>query len=122
MASSYKVEPKHWTLIAALALAAYACYALIAPYVGSIVLAFIVSLLFFPLHEKIEGRLSKHPNIAASLSCVLLTVIVIIPLIFVAAAILQQGIHFFTNAYTWLTHGGAKEIVSMPIVQSSLST
>ncbi|MEZ9524781.1 AI-2E family transporter [Enterovibrio norvegicus] len=122
MASSYKVEPKHWTLIAALALAAYACYALIAPYVGSIVLAFIVSLLFFPLHEKIEGRFSKHPNIAASLSCVLLTVIVIIPLIFVAAAILQQGIHFFTNAYTWLTHGGAKEIVSMPIVQSSLST
>ncbi|MDD1784228.1 AI-2E family transporter [Enterovibrio sp. ZSDZ35] len=120
MASSFKVEPRHWTLIGALALAAYACYALIAPYMGSIVLAFIVSLLFFPVHDRIEHRLKSHPNIAAALSCTLLTVIIIIPMIFVAIAILRQGITFFTGAYEWLSAGGAKEIISMPIVQSTL--
>nr|WP_255555646.1 AI-2E family transporter [Enterovibrio paralichthyis] len=107
-------------MIAALGLAAYACYVLIAPYVGSIVLAFIVSLLFFPLHERIDNKLKSHPNIAATLSCTLLTVMIIIPMIFVAAAILRQGITFFTSAYEWLTSGGAKQILSDPSVQEAL--
>ncbi|EOD78499.1 permease [Grimontia sp. AD028] len=119
--ASFKAEPRHWTLIGALLLAAYACYMLIAPYMGSIVLAFIVSLLFFPLHEKIENRLPSHPNVAAALSCTLLTVMIIIPLIFVAAAILSQGVTFFTGAYEWLTQGGAKEILAAPLVKSGLA-
>ncbi|WP_281545624.1 AI-2E family transporter [Grimontia sp. SpTr1] len=119
--ASFKAEPRHWTLIGALLLAAYACYMLIAPYMGSIVLAFIVSLLFFPLHEKIENRLPSHPNVAAALSCTLLTVMIIIPLIFVAAAILSQGVTFFTGAYEWLTQGGAKEILAAPFVKSGLA-
>nr|WP_205743975.1 AI-2E family transporter [Grimontia sedimenti] len=108
-------------MIGALLLAAYACYMLIAPYMGSIVLAFIVSLLFFPLHEKIENKLPSHPNVAAALSCTLLTVMIIIPLIFVAAAILSQGVTFFTGAYEWLTQGGAKEILAAPLVKSGLA-
>ncbi|NGN99522.1 AI-2E family transporter [Grimontia sp. S25] len=119
--ASFKAEPRHWTLIGALLLAAYACYMLIAPYMGSIVLAFIVSLLFFPLHEKIENKLPSHPNVAAALSCTLLTVMIIIPLIFVAAAILSQGVTFFTGAYEWLTQGGAKEILAAPLVKSGLA-
>ncbi|USH02047.1 AI-2E family transporter [Grimontia kaedaensis] len=119
--ASFKAEPRHWTLIGALLLAAYACYMLIAPYIGSIVLAFIVSLLFFPLHEKIENKLPSHPNVAAALSCTLLTVIIIIPMIFVAAAILSQGVTFFTGAYEWLTQGGAKEILAAPIVKTGLA-
>lgn len=120
MASNFKAEPRHWTLIGCLAIAAYACYVLIAPYVGSIVLAFIVSLLFFPLHDKIDHKLKSHPNLAAALSCILLTFIIIIPMTFVAAAILKQGVTFFTGAYDWLTHGGAKEILGSPTVQSGL--
>ncbi|CZF79218.1 AI-2E family transporter [Grimontia marina] len=119
--ASFKAEPRHWTLIGALLLAAYACYMLIAPYLGSIVLAFIVSLLFFPLHEKIENKLPSYPNVASALSCTLLTVIIIIPMIFVAAAILSQGVTFFTGAYEWLTKGGAKEILAAPIMKTGLA-
>lgn len=120
MPSSFKIEPRHWSLIAALGLASYACYGLIAPYMGSIVLAFIVSLIFLPFHHRIERRLSRYPNLAASLSCTLLTVIIIIPTIFVSVAILQQGIAALSNGYEWVTRGGAKEVFDMPIVQSSL--
>ncbi|MDD1794187.1 AI-2E family transporter [Enterovibrio makurazakiensis] len=122
MASSFKIEPRHWTLIGALALAAYACYVLIAPYIGSIVLAFIVSLLFFPLHDRIDHKLKSYPNLSAALSCTILTVMIIIPMIFVIGAILRQGITFFTGAYEWLSAGGAKDILSMPIVQTSLQS
>lgn len=122
MKPSFKAEPRHWTLIAALAIAAYACYVLIAPYLGSIVLAFIVSLLFFPVHDKIDKKLKSYPNLAAALSCILLTVIIIIPLLFVATAILHQGITFFTGAYEWLTSGGAKEITSIPLVEMAIKT
>lgn len=120
MGTSFKAEPRHWTLIAALALAAYACYVLIAPYLGSIVLAFIVSLLFFPVHDRIDNQLKCYPNLAAAFSCILLTVIIIIPLLFVAIAILHQGVTFFSGAYEWLTSGGAKEITNIPIIQTSI--
>ncbi len=120
MASSFKFETKHFTLIAALGFAAYACYLLIAPYLGSIVLAFIVSLLFLPMHERIEKRFTYHPNLAATLSCILLTVIIIIPTIFVSIAILQQGMTAVGNTYNWVTQGGAQEILSAPLVQTAL--
>ena len=122
MGTFFKAEPRHWTLIAALILAVYACYNLIAPYISSIVLAFIVSLLFFPLHEQIELRLKSHKNLAAALSCTLLTVIIIIPLLIVSLAILHQGVSFFGAAYEWVTHGGAKEIMNMPSVQSAIKS
>lgn len=122
MGTSFKAEPRHWTLIAALLVAVYACYNLIAPYLGSIVLAFIVSLLFFPLHEKIESHLKSFPNLSAALSCILLTFIIIIPLVFVVLAILHQGVSFFTGAYEWLTQGGAKEIINMPYVQTAIKS
>lgn len=119
---SFKAEPRHWTLIAALAIASYACYVLIAPYIGSIVLAFIVSLLFFPVHNRINSKLTSHPNIAAALSCILLTVIIIIPMAFVIIAILQQGVSFFNTSYDWLTSGGAKAITTMPFVQNTIES
>ena len=75
---------------------------------------------FFAFHHRIERRLSRYPNLAASLSCTLLTVIIIIPTIFVSVAILQQGIAALSNGYEWVTRGGAKEVFDMPIVQSSL--
>lgn len=121
MATPFKIETKHWTLIAALGIASYACYGLIAPYIGSIVLAFIVSLLVFPIHERIEEQFKSYPNFAATLSCTFLTVIIIIPMLFVIITILHQGISAVGNLYSWLTQGGAKEIIEMPFVQDTLA-
>lgn len=122
MGPNFKLESKHWTLFAALGLALYACYGLIAPYLGAIVLAFIISLLIFPIHQRIDKRLKSKPNLAAALSCTLLTFTIILPMLFVTAAILHQGVSFFAEAYSWLTNGGAKEIFNSPAVQSSIET
>ncbi|RXJ73858.1 AI-2E family transporter [Veronia nyctiphanis] len=121
MASKMKIETRHWTLIVALLIAFYACYTLIEPYVGSIVLAFIVSLLFAPLHGKIKTLLPNKSNLAAALSCLLLTVIIIIPLIVVFAAILNQGLKFFSDSYAWFSSGGAEIILNSPQVTYAIN-
>ncbi|CAM5223350.1 AI-2E family transporter [Alishewanella longhuensis] len=54
MQNKFDVESRHYILIAALLLALYASYLLIAPYVGALILAFVLSLLCFPVHQWIK--------------------------------------------------------------------
>ena len=77
MKQGFKTESRHYVLIAALLLALYASYLLVAPYVGAIVLAFVLSLLCFPVHQYIEQKLPGRPNLVASISCLLLVVVII---------------------------------------------
>lgn len=121
MPDKIKITSSHWVLIAALLAAAYACYLLIEPYINSIVMAFIISLLMFPLHEWIEKKLPKSPNISSLLSCVLLTFIIVIPLLAVFAAIVQQGSVASQGIYYWVTHGGIEEFFQHPWIVKGLS-
>lgn len=118
MATQFKVEPRHWILIFLLFVAGYSCYLLVEPYMGSIVLGFIMSILFLPVHNKLHQWMPKSPNLTSLLSCTLLTIIVLIPLLIVVIAIFNQGVSFFTTSYAWLTNGGAKELIHHPWVTS----
>ncbi|KKD01726.1 MULTISPECIES: AI-2E family transporter [Photobacterium] len=121
MPKPFQVQSRHWMLMAALAVATYASYRLIEPYLGPIVMAFIISLLFYPLHARIENRLGK-PNRSAILSCTILTFIIVIPVLIVFASIVQQGSAFSKDSYAWLTTGGPKEVLSHPYAQTVLHT
>ncbi|WP_422125490.1 AI-2E family transporter [Vibrio coralliilyticus] len=116
-----KITSSHWVLIVALLAAGFACFLLVEPYINSIVMAFIISLLMFPIHEWIENRMPNHRNIASLLSCTLLTVIIVLPLLFVFAAIVQQGSAFSQNVYQWVTHGGIQALFEHPWVVKGLS-
>lgn len=113
------MSSSHWVIMVALLLAAVACYFLVEPYIHSIVLAFILSLLIHPLHEMIEGRMPRHKNIASILSCTLLTVIIVIPLLFVLSAIVQQGMVFSQSLYKWMSNDGFSQLFQHPWVVSS---
>ncbi|BDU36159.1 AI-2E family transporter [Vibrio nigripulchritudo] len=116
-----KLSSSHWVLIMALLVAGYACYLLVQPYINSIILAFIISLLMFPVHEWLENKMPNYKNTASVLSCILLTVIIVLPLLAVFAAIVQQGSGFSQNAYKWITQGGIQEATSHPLVVKGLS-
>lgn len=116
-----KLNSSHWVLIAALLAAGYACFLLIQPYLNPIILAFIMSLLFAPLHNKISEKLPNSPNSAAILSCTALTFIIAIPLFFVFVAIIQQGATFSKDAYHWIIDGGIQTLFQHPIVVKVLS-
>ncbi|WHR50163.1 AI-2E family transporter [Vibrio furnissii] len=121
MPDKLKISSSHWVLIVALLAAAFTCYLLVKPYVNSIVMAFIISLLMFPIHEKFEAKLPSHKNLASLLSCIILTFIIVIPLLFVFGAIVQQGSKFSQNVYQWVTHGGIQTVFNHPWVVKGLS-
>ncbi|AQP36830.1 AI-2E family transporter [Vibrio anguillarum] len=121
MSEKVKITSSHWVLIAALVAAAIACYLLIAPYINSIVMAFIISLLMFPIHEWLERKIPKYKNTASFLSCIILTFIIVIPLLFVFAAIVQQGSVFSQNMYQWVTHGGIQTAFAHPWIVKGLA-
>ncbi|PSW19029.1 AI-2E family transporter [Photobacterium sanctipauli] len=116
MPKPFRVESRHWLLIAALAIAIYASYTLLQPYLGSIVMAFIISLLYYPLHCKIEQKMPKSPNAASVISCTILTFMIVIPLLVVFSSIIHQGTTFSKDSYVWLTSGGVQEVLSHPYV------
>ncbi len=115
-----QITSSHWVLIVALLVAGYACYLLVAPYMNSIIMAFIISLLMFPLHEWLEKKLPGHPNIASLLSCTLLTFIIILPLLAVFAAIIQQGSVTSQNIYHWVSDGGIQDFLQQPWIAKGL--
>ena len=121
MSNKIKITSSHWVLVVALLVAAFACFLLVEPYINSIVMAFIISLLMFPIHQWFEKTLPNHANIASLLSCVVLTFIIVVPLLFVFAAIVQQGSTFSQNLYQWVTHGGIQTIFAHPWVVKVLS-
>lgn len=109
-----------WLIIIALGLVGYACYELIAPYIGMICLAFILSLLSYPLHTKLLAKLNGRENTASLISCTLLTIMILIPLFFVFAAILQQAIEFSKTIYTFASSGQASEVINHPYLKQGL--
>ncbi len=120
MKNKMNVTASHWVLILALLFAAFACFLLVEPYMNSIVMAFILSLLMFPIHEWIENKLPNHKNIVALLSCIVLTFIIVMPLLLVFSAIMQQGSVFSQNLYQWVTGGGIQEVIAHPWVKTAL--
>ena len=117
----FQFKINHWILIFALALAFFGVFILIKPYANSIVMAFILSLLCMPFHQKIEDRLVNKPNTAALLTCFLLTVMILIPFSFIANAIIQQASVFSKSAYEWINLGKAQLLLDHPIVQKVIS-
>lgn len=114
MPEKKQISSSHYVLIAALLAAGYACYLIVQPYVNSIVMAFIISLLMFPIHEWIEKKVPGKANIASLLSCIVLTFIIVIPLLAVFAAIVQQGSVATQEIYHWVSGGGIDDFFKQP--------
>lgn len=96
-------------------------FLLIHPYMNSIIMAFILSLLCLPIHNRIEQKLVNKPNTAALLSCFLLTVMIVIPFGFFANAIVQQAGLFSKTAYEWVNLGKAQLLLDHPFTQKFIS-
>lgn len=116
-----KITASHWVIVIALLVAALFCYLLLEPYIHILVLAFIISLMMYPIHQRIEKRLPEWKNFASLISCTLLTFIIVIPLLFVFSAIAQQGMLFSQSLYSWLNHDGLAQVINHPWVTDAFA-
>src|SRR5215211_4702837 len=77
-------------LVAATALALYVCYRLARPFLPAITWALTLSVVAHPLHKRIAGRVKK-PSLAATLSVIIVAVVVVAPGIFMGRQLVSQA-------------------------------
>lgn len=64
---------------------------LLKPFFGPIFWACAIAVIFYPIQRRMVDRYPNHPNLTALVSLSLCVVIVIIPVLIVAASVVQEG-------------------------------
>ncbi|WP_108651279.1 AI-2E family transporter [Dongshaea marina] len=111
-----KRKPGRVILLLALACSIVASYILISPYLQPIVIALLFGLMAHPLHQRIQDKLGGRANLAATISCLLLTFVILLPLLFVLMAILSQAVVYSTTLLHWVQSGGFDQLLAHPWV------
>lgn len=107
-----------------LALAAGAlvlCYVIVEPFIGPIVSATAMAILFYPLHVRLLHRLPSRPALAASLSLLLMLALIILPLAWVTWTTSSELASAYSSLKTrsaadggwleWITHVASRPLI-----------
>lgn len=79
------------------------------PYLGVAFLAAIITIVFFPIHKRIERILFNKKTISAIVSVILISLLILVPLFIVTILLFQE----VSSLYVYLIpQGHGKEIVS----------
>jgi predicted PurR-regulated permease PerM len=112
----FQLNYAHYFLFALLLLVFIACYQIIKPYLHPIILAIILTIIFSPIHRKIETAMNGKQSLAALISCILLTLVVVLPIMVMLVVLIQQGIQSFHAMYDWIAAGKFSELLKHPIL------
>ncbi|MBN1355985.1 AI-2E family transporter [bacterium] len=112
-----RLTAAHGVLLLLLFTALYFVFRIIQPYLNAIILAVILATVTYPVHNQIEKHLKNRRNLAALISCVLLVLILVIPVILITSALIQQGIQSFNAIQGWLAAGNLEELLKQPPVR-----
>ena len=103
-------------LLIFLAGALYACYWMVKPFLEPIVMAMLIGLLSYPLHERLVSRLHGRKTSASLISCLALLLIILIPTTVLLVAVLKQGIDYSIIVREWATQENVHQFMSLPWV------
>ena len=86
----------------------YVCYLMARPFVGPVLFAAVLAVVFFPLHNRIWHRI-RGPNLAALVSTALVVLIVVIPLVGLGGAVTQEVSAAYSSLSEKSAEGGGWE-------------
>ncbi|MDM8540983.1 AI-2E family transporter [Desulfococcaceae bacterium HSG7] len=109
-----KLSPAHYFLFFILFWLLFACYHILSPYVNTIIFAIILATVFKPIHRKIRKRFGRRENLAAFLSCILLTMVVVLPLTLILISLIRQGTQSFHAISEWIAAGKFNQLMELP--------
>lgn len=110
----------HYFLFILIASALFLCYRMMSAYLDSIIAAVLLSALTNPVYQRICSRYGNS-TVAAGISCLLLTLIILIPLALMSIAIIQQGIRSFTAINQWIRQGNLEALAHLPVIADSIN-
>lgn len=82
----------------------YFCYRLSAPFFPSLAWALALAILFVPLHRWLESKV-KYPSVAATLSVLVVGMIVVVPVTFVMERIIGEAVRGAETVKTLVESG-----------------
>ncbi len=103
-------------LLVFLALALFACYWLLRPFLEPILLAILIGILAIPAHRQLETLLRRRRSLAAVLSCIVLLLMFLIPLSVLLVAVIKQGIDYSHVVREWATTENIRALLAKPYV------
>src|SRR3989338_528442 len=74
-----------------------AVFFLIKPFIGSLVLAFTLAIIFYPLYRLLRRFFKNHQGIAAFATIIIVLVVVLVPMIFLGIQVFQEGWDFYSR-------------------------
>jgi predicted PurR-regulated permease PerM len=116
MNSPFEGRAHRVVLLVFLAVALYASYWLIQPFLEPIILAILIGLLAFPLHERLVAKLRGRRTTASLISCLVLWLIIVIPALALLVAVLKQGIDYSVVVKEWATQDNIHQLMAQPWV------
>ena len=92
-------------LFVMLALGLYGGFLLIRPFMGPIVIAIFLGVIFRPMYNRLEKLFRGSRSAAAGISVIVIFFVVVIPFLLFLAALAQQGIGIFNAIQKWIAAG-----------------
>jgi predicted PurR-regulated permease PerM len=118
---SFRAHYGHYFLLLLLAVLLATCYQILKPYLHTIVMAGILAALFYPIFRYLEKLFKGRSQLAALATCLLLTLLVVLPLLFVLGGLVQQGVDSFHAISRWLAGGGLEKVLHHPRVNDAVA-
>jgi predicted PurR-regulated permease PerM len=78
-----------WVLLAVTAIALYLCWLMLQPFVAVLAWATVLVIVFYPVHQRLLKRVKK-PGLTALLSCILVILTILVPVVLVTVAVLNE--------------------------------
>ncbi|SHI44603.1 AI-2E family transporter [Aureimonas altamirensis] len=75
---------------------------LIQPYMGAVLWAIVLAVIFDPVHRRIQSGMNGRDSLAAAISVLVCILVAIIPMAFLVGSIVQEG----RSLYSRMTSGG----------------
>ena len=99
-----RAEYSRIALLIVLLVVLYYVFRILEPFLNGLAWAAILATVFYPLFSAISRRL-RRPRLAGALSCVLLTVGIVLPAIFLFSVLARQSVGAYKSLETHLSAG-----------------
>lgn len=106
----------HFFLFFLLIIVLAASFHVLSAYWHTIIFAIVLAIVFSPAHRHILRLTGGRENTAALLSCLTLTLVVVLPLLFVFISLIMQGIESFNAIHAWINAGEYEKFIALPLV------
>jgi predicted PurR-regulated permease PerM len=98
-----QIDRARWiAVMAATAIALYLCWLMLKPFIGVLEWAIVLVIVFYPVHKRLATRI-RNPSLNALVSCLLVVLTLVLPLVFLGMAVADEVGRVVPNLPSHLT-------------------